>query len=87
MAKYRTLKTVSYVKDGAVVTVGPNRFVELNEKQAEALGETAVERSRTEDAMFPDGAPIFSPGFAPEVEVPAVDPKELVSGLPAPKKK
>jgi hypothetical protein len=83
MAKYRTLKAVSYVVDGKVQSVAANRTVDLTDAQAEALG-ADVERSLSEDAMFPGGAPIIPAGFVIEADVEPVDPKTLVSGLPAP---
>lgn len=86
MAKYRTLTDVVYVKDGVAQSVAVNRFIDLTDEQAEALG-AAVEKSVEEDAMFPGGAPIIPAGFLVEADAPAVDPRSLVSGLPAPKKK
>lgn len=86
MAKYRTLTDVTYVKDGAVITQLANRFIELTDEQAAALG-ASVEKSIEEDGMFPGGAPVIPAGFLVESDAPAVDPRSLVSGLPAPKAK
>ncbi len=85
MAQFRTVKAISVVKDGKVVSYAANRDVELDDDQAEALGD-AVVRAESVDSMFPKHV-IIPAGFAPQEPAPAeVDPKTLVSSLPKPKK-
>lgn len=83
MAQYRTVEAVAYVHDGNVVSVAANRVIELDEVQAEALGEKVV-RAREEDSMFPGGAPIIPAGLPTDVAPVEVDPRSLVSELPKP---
>lgn len=61
MSKYRSLKPVTYVADGKVVSVKANRTVDLTEEQAKALSESVVLVDSQVDSVFPDGAPIISP--------------------------
>ena len=56
MSKYRTLESVTFVKDGKVVSVKANRTVELDDEQAAPLGGKLV-LLETQDSMFPDGTP------------------------------
>ena len=84
MALYRTVKAITVVQDGKVVSFAANRDVDLTDEQAEALGDDVV-RSEVVDSMFPKHV-IISAGLPPHTPVPEVDPKTLVSSLPKPKK-
>ncbi|AEJ92110.1 hypothetical protein SEA_YEET_28 [Mycobacterium phage Yeet] len=85
MAKYRTVQAVTFVQNGKVVSIGPNRVVEIDDAQAEKLG-AKVERARENDSMFPDGAPIIPAGFVPEAPAEEAN-QRLVSQLPKPEPK
>lgn len=84
MPKYRTIQTVTLIRDGKVVSVAPNREVELTEAEAAALGDKVSSPQETV-TMFPNGAPIIPAGFVPDRPVDEVDAKSLVSSLPQPK--
>lgn len=83
MALYRTLEAVSYVKDGAVVSVAANRDVELTEAQAAKLEGKLVQAADSK-SMFPN-AVIIPAGMPQPAKSAEVDPKSLVSSLPQPK--
>lgn len=58
MAKHRTLVPVSYIEDGAVVSVAADRTIELSDNQAAPLAGKVV-LIEWADSMFPDGSPII----------------------------
>lgn len=86
MAQYRTLESVSYVKDGAVVSVNAGRVIDLNAKQAEALvGKVASVDDDRASSMFPDGVPILNPVITRNVPIPSYTPDPVLEA-PAPPK-
>lgn len=87
MPSYRTAVAVTFVKDGKVVSVDANRVIsDLADDQAKKLGDKVIRIDETAPSMFPTGAPVIFHGQAPEQSVAEVDAKDLVSGLPQPKK-
>lgn len=84
MPQYRTVEAITYVEKGKVVSVAADRSVELTEDQAEKLGDKVVEAPPAQAQVFPNGSPV--PAVEHKVQLPEVDPKTLVSGLPRPKK-
>ena len=60
MPQYRTNEPVTYVHEGAVVSVAAHRVVDLDEAVARKLGEKVTEVADSAHAlMFPKGAPII----------------------------
>lgn len=84
MPQYRTVEAITFVEKGKVVSVAANRSVELTEDQAVKLADKVVEVPEIHGQVFPDGSPL--PAVEHKVQLPEVDPKTLVSGLPRPKK-
>lgn len=86
MAKYRSLKPVTYVADGAVVSVDAGREFDLSEEQAKALADSVVLVDVDSGSMFPDGTPIIDPAIvrtvpATPVAGEAVEPPPVVKSF------
>lgn len=60
MPKFRTLKSITYVDKGKVVSAEANRTVELTDRQAEKLADSVV-RIEAQKSMFPEGQPVIEP--------------------------
>ncbi len=63
MAKYRTLEAVTFVWDGVVTSVEPNRELELTDDEVKTLHGKVVLVDNMSPTMFPDGAPIIEPAI------------------------
>lgn len=85
MAKYRSLKPVTYVDNGKVVSVKEGREFTLTDEQAKALAGSVVLIDVDSGSMFPDGAPIIDPTIVRTVPNTPVA-GEAVEPTPAPVK-
>lgn len=83
MAQYRTVTAVNYVKDGKVVSVDADRFIELSQSQAEKLA-GKVELVETQDSFLPGGSPIIDHVIVRNQPVVAFSP--VTAPAPAPAK-
>lgn len=59
MPQYRTNEAITYVHEGKVLHIGPHKNVELDEDQAEKLGDKVSLVETPAGLMFPKGNPVI----------------------------
>jgi len=87
MPQYRTNEAITYVHDGKVLHTDAHKTVELDEKQAEKLGDKVSAVELPAGLMFPKGAPVIDVLRLDPHHDGANDVKEEPKGEPAKGKK